>query len=464
MPGVIRTAGDHPSYSQPLVQVRHEYNGTTFYAQYQHLSSVSVVEDQVVEAGDVLGETGVSSSGNPHLHFAIRKDWVNKINARHPLTYLPYADQGPPSLEAYWQGDLLKVNVSVGNQELDFIELNILGEGVDFHLNLDELNHATEETDDLDNDTLVMGGAEVTILPGTYSSGEPRDYWFTFQFVNETGDLDIEAIDVLGQTSTLSLNQEPPQNIQIQLDSMDIFSDVSLTWNAASDESSISEYVVYRSSDIFGPYQEISNITADGSASYTYVDPAPGDDQSYFYKVNTKDVSDYQRQYGERVSKLVTNLNPGWNVISVPVLTESSSRTDVLASISGNYAALQGYFPEESKKWKHWHRSKPPQLNDLETIDFGRGYYIYMDTADYLVCAGEVIEISQIDVNEGWNLVGFPLNQSFSQDDVVNGFAGPVAVYGFDSFGEDILLEPTDLMRPSQGFWIHSSEDQVLMI
>jgi hypothetical protein len=461
MPGVIRTAGDHPSYSQPLVQVRHEYNGSTFYAQYQHLSAVSVVEDQVVEAGEVLGETGVSSSGNPHLHFAIREEWVNKRNAANPMTYLPYADQGPPQLEAYWQGDLLKVNVSVGNQELDFIELNIFGEGVDFHLNFDELNHATDEPDDLDNDILVMGGAEVTILPGTYSSGQPRDYWFTFQFENETGDLNVQAIDVLGQASTLSLNKEPPQTIQIQLDPMDVLSDVELTWDAISNEGSISEYVVYRSTDVLGPYQEIANITPDGSPSYAHVDSASGDNQSYFYKVHTKDLSGYQKPYGERVAKQVTNLNSGWNVFSVPVITASNLISDILASIDGNYASLQGYFPEESKRWKHWHRGKSPALNDLESIEAGRAYYIYMDSEDYLVTAGEVNEISQIDLNKGWNLVGFPLNQSLSQADLVNGLAGPVAVYGFDSNCEDILLEPTDLMDPTKGFWIYSSEDQV---
>jgi hypothetical protein len=465
MPGVIRIAGDHPSYSQPLVQVRHEYNGTTFYAQYQHLSAVHVVEDQVVEAGEVLGETGVSSSGFAHLHFAIREEWVNKQDASHPLTYLPYADQGPPSLKASWQGDQLQVNVSVGNQELDFIELDIFGEGVDFHLNFDELNHATEEPDDLDNDTMVIGGVTMTLVPGTYSQGQPRDYWFTFEFQNETGDLEIKASDVLGQATTLTVSNGLSQNVQIRLDPMDVFSDVQLTWNASSNEGSISDYVVYRSFDISGPYSEIANITADGSSSYAYIDPDTGDLLSNFYKVHTRDSIGDQRQYGERVAKVVTYLNSGWNVFSVPLITASNLRTDILASISGNYASLQGYFPKESKQWKHWHRDKSPELNDLESIDYGRGYYIYMDCQDYLVTAGVINEISQIDLNYGWNLVGFPLNQSLSQADFVNSLTGPVAVYGFDSStGSDILLEPTDLMNATQGFWIHSSEDQVWIV
>jgi murein DD-endopeptidase MepM/ murein hydrolase activator NlpD len=460
MPGVIRIAGDHPSYSQPLVQVRHEYNGSTFYAQYQHLSAAHVVEDQVVEAGEVLGETGISSSGNPHLHFAIREEWVNKRNAANPMTYLPYADQGPPSLEANWQGDQLQVNVSVGNQELDFIELNIFGEGVDFHLNFDELNHATDEPDDLDNDTLVMGGATMTLLPGTYSSGQPRDYWFTFQFENETGDLEITAIDVLGQATTLTLNQEPLQNIQIQLDPMDVFSDVQLTWNASSDEGSVSEYVVYRSSNVLGPYQEIANITADGSLSYTYVDPSTGDDLSYFYEVHTKDFSDNQKQYGERVAKQVTNLNSGWNVFSVPLITASNSRTDILASIEGNYSSLQGYFPNEPKQWKHWHRGKSPELNDLETIDYGRGYYIYMDTEDYLVTAGEVNEISQIDLDKGWNLVGYPSLTSYNRLEGLNNleFGTDVdAIQWFDAATKTWhFMDQDDTFVTGRGYWVYS--------
>jgi hypothetical protein len=467
MAGVIRLAGDYPFYSQPVVQVRHEYNGTTFYANYQHLSAVHVVEDQIVEAGDILGETGSAPSGFAHLHFAIRKEGVNKRDASHPLTYLPYSDQGPPSLEAYWQEDQLHVNVSVGNQELDLEEIKLSGEGVDFHLNFVELNHATEEPDDLDNDTLIINGVQVTIIPETYSQNQPREYRFLFQFENETGDLEVMVSDVLGQAKVMNISHgpAPPQNFQIQLDPVDVSYDVYLSWDASIDDASISEYAVYRSIDILGPYQEIANITANGSSYYSYIDSDTEDHLSYYYKVNSRDGLGNQMQCGERVAKLTMYLNPGWNVFSVPVVASSNLRTDILASIDDSYSSLQGYFPDESKQWKHWNRGKPPAFNDLESIEYERGYYIYMDTDDYLVIAGEVVENSQIFLIKGWNLVGFTLDQSHTQADLVNGLTGPVIVYGFDSStGDDILLEPTDLMNPTQGFWIHSEEDQVLII
>ncbi|UCG70332.1 MAG: hypothetical protein JSV09_04755, partial [Thermoplasmata archaeon] len=214
------------------------------------------------------------------------------------------------------------------------------------------------------------------------------------------------------------------------------------------------------------PYLEIANVPANGSTSYSYIDSGSGDGNinSYFYNVRTRESSGNESQRGKHVTKWVTHLNSGWNVFSVPVVTISNLREDVLAPIDGNYASLQGYFPDETKQWKHWHRDKPPEFNDLESIDYGRGYYIYMDTLDYLVTAGAVDEIPQIVLNKGWNLVGFPWSQPYSQVDAVNGLAGPVTVYGFDATGEDILLDPTDLMNPTEGFWIHSSKDQVWII
>jgi hypothetical protein len=464
MAGVVRLAGDYPFYSQPVVQVRHEYNGSTFYANYQHLSTVHVVEDQVVQAGDVLGETGSSPSGFAHLHFAIREGGVNKIDASHPLTYLPYADQGPPQLEAFRQEDILYVNVSVDNQELDFVQLDISGEGVDFHLNYVELNHATSEPDDLDNDTMIIGGVEMTLIPESYSQGQPRHYWFQFRFENETGDLTIEASDVLGQTTTetLSNGPEPPQNIRIQLVPMDVFSDVQLTWDASSDDGSISDYVIYRSVDLLGPYFEIANITADGSSSYAYIDPGSGDGdyQTYFYKVQARNSSGKESQSMQNVAKWASYLSTGWNILSVPVITGSNLRTDALASLEGNYAILQGY---GSNQWEHWYRDKPSQLNDHLTIDHNKGFYILMKTDDYLVTAGEIYEFSQIDLNMGWNLVGFPSFTNHNRMDGLNNLNFDVdidTIKWFDASTQSWhFMGPDDVFVPGRGYWMHSKVD-----
>ena len=60
---------------------------------YGHVSGVSVVVDQYVHQGDVIGKTGGAPRGigsgpfttGSHLHFEVRKDGI-PVN---PLSYLP---------------------------------------------------------------------------------------------------------------------------------------------------------------------------------------------------------------------------------------------------------------------------------------------------------------------------------------------------------------------------------------
>ena len=77
--GIVRISGTHPSYSDPLVQLRHFRPGETscnaggcYHSNYLHLSQTVVAEDDVVSKGDLLGYTGASASGFEHLHFEIR--------------------------------------------------------------------------------------------------------------------------------------------------------------------------------------------------------------------------------------------------------------------------------------------------------------------------------------------------------------------------------------------------------
>ncbi|MEM9490667.1 MAG: M23 family metallopeptidase [Myxococcota bacterium] len=112
--GVVRIAGEHPSFSDPLVQIRHfrpERWGDCrpdgcYYSIYLHMSGWVVSEGQVVEKGQHIGYTGVSSAGgNAHLHFEIRDAQpedplsVWQRDAIHPLRLMPYRGE-PGSLRA----------------------------------------------------------------------------------------------------------------------------------------------------------------------------------------------------------------------------------------------------------------------------------------------------------------------------------------------------------------------------
>ena len=101
--GMVMIAGNHPSYSDPLVSVRHFQTGESscepsgcYHALNLHVSQWVVSESDQVVKGQLLGYTGASASGFQHLHFEVRKApafdpysaWSR--DSIHPLSVLPY--------------------------------------------------------------------------------------------------------------------------------------------------------------------------------------------------------------------------------------------------------------------------------------------------------------------------------------------------------------------------------------
>lgn len=107
--GKVRVAGYHSSYSDPLVQLRHYRpnswgsctgGGGCYISNYMHMDSIVVSKYETVEKGQLIGYSGASASGFPHLHFEIRNapgshdpfsTWQR--DAIHPFKVLPYPDQ-----------------------------------------------------------------------------------------------------------------------------------------------------------------------------------------------------------------------------------------------------------------------------------------------------------------------------------------------------------------------------------
>lgn len=113
--GVVKKAGYDVAYTDPLVQIRHYRPGHQnkckggegcYVSNYQHLAQWTVSVGQTVSKGQLIGYTGQSSSGFPHLHFEIRdapgthdaySAWQR--DAIHPLQVLPYPDTGTANFD-----------------------------------------------------------------------------------------------------------------------------------------------------------------------------------------------------------------------------------------------------------------------------------------------------------------------------------------------------------------------------
>ena len=147
--GIVQDAGIKSSYSDPVIIIKHYRPGFTscnkggqgpgcFYAMYIHMRLMddgegccAVTKGQKVVAGQLLGYTGVSSSGFEHLHFEIRDaPWEDPYSkwsrdTVHPLGVLPYS----PDEAGYSDGSIVgSVSVTAVDPGNDIYNVTVVVE------------------------------------------------------------------------------------------------------------------------------------------------------------------------------------------------------------------------------------------------------------------------------------------------------------------------------------------------
>jgi hypothetical protein len=150
------------------------------------------------------------------------------------------------------------------------------------------------------------------------------------------------------------------------------------------------------------------------SHSVTLTDLKPG--RLYRFRVNASD-QDYNNRTSSEFTfstKFPIFLNPGWNMISVPLNQTDDDLGEVFKSIAGDYDAVQWYdVSDPADFWKHNHKTKPPTINDLDIVNRYRGVWIHitnpLGTTFYVDgTAPEVGYFNDITLYKGWNFVGYP--------------------------------------------------------
>ncbi|MCK4347212.1 MAG: hypothetical protein KAW47_01210 [Thermoplasmatales archaeon] len=153
-------------------------------------------------------------------------------------------------------------------------------------------------------------------------------------------------------------------------------------------------------------------------------------------------------------------LHTGWNLISLPIMPDDSDVLDVMSSVDGNWNSVWSY---EGGKWKRYDLTGPDFLNDLTTIEPGKGYWINMKSDDTLSVSGSEPTIKSISLSAGWNLVGYNSLSSMSTTDAMSSVDGnwnSVWSYEdgnwkrYDLTGPGFLNDLTT-MEPGNGYWIN---------
>jgi PKD repeat protein len=295
-------------------------------------------------------------------------------------------------------------------------------------------------------------------------------YTVTLTVTDNDGLMDSDTCTVIVE----EVLPAPPRDLDANLVS-GALDDVKLTWTASQDdgagENSVAGYTVYKSSTgLYGLYEFAAWIPAKGIAGHIYewIDSGAGDGDwnNYFYIVRAKDTFGNEELNNNKVGKFVSQLEEGWNMISVPLTQKDTKREVVLQTIDSNYVSVQGYHAGKSRPWLHWHRNKPNKFNDVIEMNHLSGYYVDMLTPDYLVTAGKVATSVDIGLKTGWNLIGYPSFTDLLRNDALSSIAGKYnMVERYDTVKDkEVRLSESDIMEPGLGYWIHTTDNCVWTI
>lgn len=251
----------------------------------------------------------------------------------------------------------------------------------------------------------------------------------------------------------------PPRNITAYLSGPQL-QDVTIGWELSDDDPSgnVSRYDIYRGVDSYdGSGSGYAHLASVPDGVSTYADQMVGTDaHSYYYFVcaaNANGSSCTENQAG----KFTRALEAGPQLVSIPLIPLDASVESVLQTLNFD---IVWYFDSLDQSWKSYSKWKSysRQLKEILTT---MGVWVNVTEASNLTVAGTVPVQTAIYLYKGWNLVSFPsFNSSYRVSNLMTE-TGATRVEGYDPGSPYRLrvLQPTDVLRAGQAYWVRVDAD-----
>ena len=166
-------------------------------------------------------------------------------------------------------------------------------------------------------------------------------------------------------------------------------------------------------------------------------------------------------------------LYDGWNLISIPAVMDNTTVSMVLSSIEGNYDIVWAYNASDTADpWKYYAPGDP--WSDLSNIDEKMGFWIKMNCDDTLFNTGTVPTSTSIDLEIGWNLIGYPSSTEKPIADALSSIQGNYSIVW--AYNASDTADPwkwyvpndpwsdLDKMEPGYGYWIKMNVEDILVV
>ena len=232
--------------------------------------------------------------------------------------------------------------------------------------------------------------------------------------------------------------------------------EITLTWDP-NNEPDLNHYVVYWGNtpgDYFDNSGDIGLVN-----EYSAV--IPDDGNTYFFAVTAVNDSGFESDYSNEVdtgaaSVHIISVTDNWNLISIPSGQESILIEEILDPIMDDIISIWAY---SNGAW-HVYDPQNPDFSDLIEIEPGKGLWVNMREDAELIISG-ISPVDEIELAEGWNLVGSGLTASQDMTDTISSILEDVeSVWAYQD-GQWKVYDPiypgfSDLMtmEPGKGYWI----------
>ena len=224
--GEIRLSGPTAGFSEPVVQVQHGA-GPFYYSTNLHMSGWLKSVGEIVTKGELIGLSGISTSGFAHLHFEVRDGGTTQFDTQNPFNYLDSLDS-PPTTPTLIGANL---DPSGGLVAFDFdtprIELDIDGMQLDW--NSITTNYSFDSiTMENGNSVVALDHPPLQITSSVVSAvmldRDDDNYYYRFIFANLPTPLtsaNAQVMDVDSLGPGLAVNPDIPNvsitpNYQVQ--------------------------------------------------------------------------------------------------------------------------------------------------------------------------------------------------------------------------------------------------------
>lgn len=326
---------------------------------------------------------------------------------------------------------------------------------------------------DVDSITMtVEGDSVIPVITGDNDIGYTVTYTPTEALPDLPEDVDVvvDVDDLLGNSTHevwfFVVDSEPPTAV-VDLTAELVFDGVLLKWTKSTDNVEVAFYNIYRDPPGFA---EPIDTTTD---TY-YLDGKVYIGQTYSYMVTAVDVSGLESDplKSNVVEEVLfekpylaipygIDLFSGWNLISLPLIPESTVIADVLSGLGEGWEEMVGVvwaYDAVTGKWTAWGPGAPDWALDLATMEDGKGYWLWCNAGHALLVNGgyEWLAGPEIPpvypVVEGWNLIGFKTSDWDTSGKIDSSDSVQVSWY-FNDLWAPLYLEKYEPFMPPFIFW-----------